>query len=795
MSHDKPLPDKPVTNETVTNETVTDGESLDFIRTLVTQDIAAGKHDGRVATRFPPEPNGYLHIGHAKSICLNFGVAEQFGGTCNLRFDDTNPETEDPEYVRAIQDDIRWLGFNWEDRLFFASDYFERLYDCAVQLIQDGKAYVDSLDGEKIREYRGTVTEVGRPSPYRDRTVEENLDLFARMRAGEFNDGDHVLRGKIDMAANNMLMRDPVFYRIRKKEHYRRGDAWCIYPLYDFTHCLSDAFEGITHSLCTLEFDNNREVYDWVIEHTGVAHQPKQTEFARLNLNYTMTSKRNLLQLVEEGHVSGWDDPRMATLSGLRRRGYTPESIRDFCDRVGVAKKFNVIDVALLEYSIRDDLNAKVPRVLAVLRPLKVVLDNYPEGGAEELEAPFYPHDVPKEGSRALPFSRELYIERDDFMEDPPEDYFRLAPGREVRLRYAYFIKCEKVIKNDDGEVVELRCSYDPATRGGNAEDGRKVSGTIHWVSAEGSVPAEVRLYDRLFQHENPSEGDFHENLNPKSLEVLTDCRVERSVGSAQPGDRFQFERQGYFIVDSEDSADDHLVFNRTVTLRDTWAKISQQEAAVQRDADAARKGAEKAAEKARQRELAKAASEEEAEALDPERQAAVDGYVGLGVAEHDARLLIADDALRSFFDSALKGPGAAGAVARWMVNELLRELKEKTVDDLPFGGLALSELVALVDGGKITGQVGKDVLAEMLETGAAPSEIVEKKGLHQVADAGELEAVIDRVLGEQADNVALYRGGKVALMGFFVGQVMKATRGQANAQMVQKLLREKLSG
>jgi glutaminyl-tRNA synthetase len=554
----------------------------DFIRDMVARDRAAGKHGGRVVTRFPPEPNGYLHIGHAKSICLNFGLALENGGTCHLRLDDTNPETETEEYVGAIQEGVRWLGFDWGKNFFHASDYFEQLYDFAVELIRMDKAYVCSLNEDEIREYRGTVTEPGRNSPYRDRTVEENLDLFARMRAGEFADGAHVLRGKIDMASPNMKMRDPLFYRIKHATHYHRGDAWCIYPFYDFAHPLSDAIEGITHSLCTLEFENNREIYDWLVESLPFPDPPRQTEFARLNLTYTLMSKRKLLELVERKLVAGWDDPRLPTLAGLRRRGFTPEALRDFCERIGVAKANSTVDVTLLEHCQREDLNSQVPRVLCVLRPLKLVIENYPEDQVEELDAPFYPHDVPKEGSRKVPFSRVLYIEQDDFAENPPKGFHRLAPGREVRLRYGYFVRCESVVKDPvSGEVVELRCTYDPATRGGSAPDGRKVPGTLHWVSADHSVPVEVRIYDRLFKMERPDleEGGFEASLNPQSLEMLTNSRLEPAAVDPALGERLQFERQGYFYRDPVDSSPDRLVFNRIVPLRDSWAQEVQKQA------------------------------------------------------------------------------------------------------------------------------------------------------------------------------------------------------------------------
>lgn len=542
-----------------------------FIRNIIVEDLESGKHD-RVHTRFPPEPNGYLHIGHAKAICLNFGLAEEFGGLCNLRFDDTNPIKEEQEYIDSIVEDIRWLGFDWEDRLYYASDYFDQLYEWAVELIKKGKAYVDDLSAEEIRRYRGTLTEPGQNSPYRDRSVEENLDLFQRMRAGEFPDGARVLRAKIDMAAPNINMRDPVMYRILHASHHRTGDKWCIYPTYDWAHGQSDSIEGITHSLCTLEFEDHRPLYDWFLEQLEVYH-PQQIEFARLNLNYTVMSKRRLLRLVKEGYVNGWDDPRMPTISGLRRRGVPPEAIRDFADRIGVAKANSTVDISLLEHCIRDDLNKRAPRVMGVMNPLKVIIDNYPDDLVEEMEAVNNP-EYPSAGTRKVPFSKILYIERDDFREDPPRKYFRLAPGREVRLRYAYFITCIDVVKNEKGEVVELHCTYDPETRGGNAPDGRKVKGAIHWVSANHALKAEARLYDRLFNKENPEDEDFAAHLNPNSLEVVT-CFVEPSLADAKPQERYQFERIGYFCVD-KDSSPGNLVFNRIVTLRDTWAKIEK---------------------------------------------------------------------------------------------------------------------------------------------------------------------------------------------------------------------------
>ncbi|HTR39574.1 MAG TPA: glutamine--tRNA ligase/YqeY domain fusion protein [Bryobacteraceae bacterium] len=548
-----------------------------FIREIILADLKTGKYGGRVHTRFPPEPNGYLHIGHAKSININFGLAKEFNGKCNLRFDDTNPEKEEVEYVESIIEDVKWLGGDWEGRMFYASDYFDQLYEWAIQLIKAGKAYVCDLSAEEVRKQRGTLTEPGTESPYRNRSVDENLDLFTRMKAGEFPDGARTLRAKIDMASPNLNLRDPIMYRILHAEHHRTGDKWCIYPMYDFAHGESDSIEGITHSICTLEFEDHRPLYDWYVEQLGIYH-PQQIEFDRLNVTYTLLSKRKLLQLVQQGRVRGWDDPRMPTISGLRRRGYSPEAIRNFCRRVGVSKTNGTTELGLLEYFLREDLNKRALRVMAVLRPLRVVIDNYPEGQVEHMEAVNNPED-PSAGSRTVPFSRVLYIEQDDFREDPPKQYFRLSPGREVRLRYGYFITCTSVVKDSSGNVVEIHCTYDPATRGGNAPDGRKVKSTIHWVSAEHAIDAEVRLYDTLFTREDPNEveegQDFTANLNPNSLEVVTGAKLEPSLRGASPGSRYQFERLGYFAVDP-DSTPDNLVFNRTVALRDTWAKIEK---------------------------------------------------------------------------------------------------------------------------------------------------------------------------------------------------------------------------
>jgi glutaminyl-tRNA synthetase len=737
----------------------------DFIRARVSTDVANGKHDGRVVTRFPPEPNGYLHIGHAKSICLNFGVAAEFGGRCHLRFDDTNPETEDILYVESITNDVRWLGFEFQPHLYFASDYFPQMYDFAEHLIQTGHAYVDSSSEEEIREARGTVTEPGRPTPYRDRTAEENLDLFRRMKAGEFPDGAHVLRAKIDLSATNMLMRDPILYRIRHAHHYRTKDDWCIYPLYDYAHPIEDALECVTHSLCTLEFENNRELYDWVIEHIPFQCRPEQIEFARLALDYTVMSKRKLLQLVNSGLVSGWDDPRMPTIAGMRRRGVTPEALRLFSDMIGVSKANSRVDISKLEFAIREDLNQRVPRVLCVPQPLRVVLTNYPEGQVEEFDAPYYPHDVPLEGSRYLPFTRELYIDRDDFSEDPPKGYFRLAPGREVRLRYAYIIRCESVVKNDQGEIVELQCTYDPATRGGSATDGRAVKGTIQWVSAEHSVPCELRLYDRLFRVPDPDEGDdFKEFLNPQSLVVLNGARIEASVRSDPPGTRYQFERVGYFCSDVSDSTADSLVFNRTVSLRDSWAKVAEPN---------------KPSEGRPQRKTAAPTP--------PSPQPRADRPTELD-------LISRDFATMQFFQLAVAAqPDHADAIAKYLVNEFPRELKGRTIDQLPIVPAALADLVALIETGIVSGTAGKEVLARLASEGGNPRTIVEREGLLQINDAGTLQPIIEVVLTQNPDKATAYRGGRTGLLGFFVGQVMARTGGRANPELVRTELERML--
>ncbi len=767
-----------------------------FIREIIEEDLKKGTYGGRVVTRFPPEPNGYLHIGHAKAIVLNFGIAQDYGGICNLRFDDTNPETEDMEYVESIQEGVRWLGYDWGDRMYYASDYFEQLYAYAEQLIKDGKAYVDSQSEEEIRAGRGTVTEPGTESPYRNRTPEENLDLFRRMRAGEFPDGAHVLRAKGDMASPNMKMRDPLLYRIRHTSHYRTGDTWCIYPMYDYAHPLSDAIEGITHSLCTLEFDNNREIYDWVLDNLVPPPRPHQYEFARLNLDYTVLSKRKLLQLVKDGHVAGWDDPRMPTLAGIRRRGVTPEAIRDFCERIGVAKVNSRVDLGLFEYSIRNDLNFRAPRVMCVLRPLKVVITNYPEGEVEWLDAPYWPHDVPKEGSRKVPFSRVLYIERDDFMENPPKKYYRLSPGAEVRLRYGYLITCTDVIKDENGEIVEIHCTYDPATRGGNAPDGRKVRGTIHWVSAEHGLPAEVRLYDRLFTVPDPEEGEepFTAYLNPESLVTLTNCMIEPSVTEDPTDTRYQFERLGYFWRDPVDSLREKPVFNRIITLRDSWTKVAGGDGSAAPETPARPSRPETPAQPASRKPQPTIPSDPVERLSEEEREIVVRYTRDLNLQLDDALILAENPELGRFFEEAIAAHDNPSAIAIWITNILRPALKGKAPSQLPFGPGELASLVALIDRGVITSRIAKDVFAEMLTSGGDPATIVEEKGLQQVADPATLAPIVDTVLARLPDKVEQYRTGKTGLMGLFVGQVMRETGGKANPELVQQVLLERLN-
>jgi glutaminyl-tRNA synthetase len=770
-----------------------DHPSTDFIREMIRADVAAGKHGGQVVTRFPPEPNGYLHIGHAKAICVDFGVAEELGGRCHLRMDDTNPTAESLEYVEAIKRDVRWLGFDWGTHFYFASDYYERLYQLGEKLIQLGRAYVCDLpEDEFSKSYRGTITEPGKESPYRARSVAENLDLFRRMRAGEFEDGAKVLRARIDMSSPNMKMRDPPLVRIKHAHHYRTGDAWCIYPLYDYAHCLSDSFEGVTHSLCTMEFESARELYDWVIQATEVPHVPKQTEFARLQITYTVLSKRKLLQLVEGKRVAGWDDPRMPTIAGIRRRGWTAEAIREFCARIGVAKNLSTIDVALLEHTVREDLDARSPRAMAVLRPLRVVVESYPENEVEELEAPAFPQGVePKPGvpaaARKLPFSRELYIDRDDFMESPPKGYFRLAPGREVRLNKAYIVTCTGVVKDDEGEIVEVRVTHDPSTRGGVAPAGKRVDGTIHWVSAKHALDVEVRLYDRLFSVESPGADeskDWLSELNPRSLEIVR-AKAEPGLAAAKAGDRFQFERLGYFVADP-DSKPGAPVFNRSVALKDSWQRVVAKSETPTRKLPG---GPLKAA-------AAAASAAPPAPSQAPLSAAALALKDAHGLSADEARVIADEGALRAAYESAVRSPGGAAhakALALVLVNDVLGELRARKLERPPFEGAALVELVSLSHEGAISTKQAKEVLSEMFATGEGARAIVDAKGIKQIASADALAPVVDQVLGENADAVARFKSGNANVMGALVGMVMKKTGGQANPKLVTELLKKKL--
>ena len=766
----------------------------DFVRDIVEHDLRTGKHGGRVKTRFPPEPNGYLHIGHAKSICLNFGIAEQYGSTCNLRFDDTNPIKEDVEYVESIERDVHWLGFSFGDRALYASDYFDEMYELAEDLVRAGDAYVDHLSDDEIKEYRGSLSEPGRPSPFRDRSIDENLALLRQMRAGDLPDGACVLRARIDLAAANMKMRDPLLYRIRHVDHHRTGDAWPIYPMYDFAHPISDAIEGITHSLCTLEFENNRELYDWVIAHTGVSERhgfsrPQQIEFARLNLEYTVMSKRKLLGLIEAGHVSGWDDPRIPTIAGMRRRGYRPEAIRAFAELVGVAKVNSSVDVAKLEFCVRDDLNRTAPRVLGVLRPLKVTITSWPEDEIEHLTGPYFPADVGLPGARTLPFGRELFIDRDDFALDPPKGYQRLAPGRTVRLRHGYAVTCDEIVESD-GEVVELRCHHVPHSVGRTPE-GVDVSGVVHWVHAGTAIPAEVRLYDRLFDAARPEDGpgDAADHLNPRSLEVVTGALLEASMAHAGAGSRWQLERVGYFVVDTVDSQPGAPVLNRIVTLRDSW-----QPTATTPDATPAAPR-EKSA-KATTRPARKSRVEYRAEARlrDPvlaERLARWPAEHGL--ADTDVDLLTGDRSTGDLFESAVAAGAPAPAVARWIVNELPPALGDRELADTQLTGSGLSALVTAVESGTISAQAAKTVFAEMVERGGEPGRIIAERGLDQVSDEATITGLVDAVVAANPGKAAEYRAGKTALIGFFVGQVVRSSQGRANPQVAQRVLAERL--
>ena len=749
------------------------GKSKDFLRRIVEEDLQSGKYE-EIVTRFPPEPNGFPHIGHAKSISINFGIAKDYNGRCHLRMDDTNPTTEDTQYVEALKDAVKWLGFEWDNGVRHTSDYFPKLYEYAVELIKMGKAYVDSLSEEEIREYRGTVTQAGKRSTYAQRSVEENLDLLERMKNGEFKEGEHVLRAKIDMASPNMKMRDPLLYRIRHAHHFRAGNAWAIYPMYDFAHCLSDYIEGITHSLCTLEFENNRDIYDWVIDTLGLPPpRPYQYEFARLNINYTVMSKRKLLELVENRVVNGWDDPRMPTIAGYKRRGYTPESILNFCDQIGIAKANSVVDVSQLEFCIRDDLNPKVPRVMCVMDPLKVTIENY--DGSEAIEASYYPHDVPKEGSRKLPFSREIYIDRNDFTEHPPKGYYRLTPEQPVRLKFAYIITCKEVIKDKEGNIIEIKAEYHPDSKSGSDTSGIKVKSAIQWVEANEAKRIEVRLYDRLFKVEAPEGMD---DINPDSLKIIKNALIEPAVITEKPDVRFQFEREGYFYADPVDYRDEAPVFNKIVSLKDSWGKKK------------------KAPQRTPKAEARKVQIEGEVAPMSTEEQALFDRYTGeLKLNSAVADILARDAKLSRFYEEALTEYHSPVNIANIVANEVARALKNKEISDLKFSPEQVAALVQMIDEETISTKIAKQVFEAMAKSGETPMQIVEAKGLKQISDPAEILPVIDEVIASNPENVQKYREGNTKLFGFFVGQVLKATGGKANPKVVNTLVAEQLEG
>ncbi len=745
----------------------------DFLRTIVENDLKSGKYK-EIVTRFPPEPNGFPHIGHAKSISINFGIARDYNGHCNLRMDDTNPTKEDTKYVHALEDAVKWLGFDWGDEIYFTSDYFSQIHDYAIKLIKMGKAYVDSLSEDEIREYRGTVTQPGKRSKYANRSVEENLELFEKMKNGEFKDGEHVLRAKIDMSAANMKMRDPLLYRIRNVHHFRAGDEWSIYPMYDFAHCLSDYIEGVTHSICTLEFENNRDIYDWVLDTLELKPpRPYQYEFARLNINYTVMSKRKLLELVEGKYVDGWDDPRLPTIAGYRRRGYTPESILNFCDQIGIAKANSVVDVAQLEFCIRDDLNTKVPRVMCVLDPIKVTIENYE--GFEEIDAPYYPHDVPKEGSRKIPFSKELYIERDDFEENPPKGYFRLTPEQPVRLRHGYIITCKEVIKDENGNITELKAEYYPNSKSGSDTSGIKVKSAIQWVSAADAKQVEIRLYDRLFKNEAP-EGV--EDLNPDSLKIIKNAFVEPAVITQRPDERFQFERVGYFYADPIDYSDEKPVFNKIVGLKDSWAKKT------------------KVKQQATPRLQAKKVQiDGEVAPMSDEQKTLFDKFTNdLKLNSEVANTLARDTFLSNFFEEALNIVESPVNISNIVVNEVARELKQTEIDALKFTAEHIAQLAKMIDDEIISNKIAKQVFEDIVRTGENPTQIVEAKGLIQISDPSAIIPIIDEIVANNPDNVSKYRVGNTKLLGFFVGQVLKATQGKANPKVVNQLVAQKLN-
>ena len=747
-------------------------ENKDFLRSIVEEDLKLGKYQ-EIVTRFPPEPNGFPHIGHAKSIYINFGIAKDYNGHCNLRMDDTNPTKEDTEYVEALKDAVEWLGFEWDKKVCFTSDYFPKIYDYAIELIKMGKAYVDSLDEEEIREYRGTVTEAGKRSKYAKRSIEENLDLFERMKNGEFKDSQHILRAKIDMSASNMKMRDPLLYRIKHSHHFRAGDEWSIYPMYDFAHCLSDYIEGVTHSLCTLEFENNRDIYDWVLNTLGLTSaRPYQYEFARLGINYTVMSKRKLLELVEAHQVDGWDDPRLPTIAGYRRRGYTPQSILNFCEQIGISKANSMVDVAQLEFCIRDDLNPKVPRVMCVLHPLKVTIVNY--NGTEEIDAPYFPHDVPKEGSRKLPFSKEIYIEREDFNENPPKGYFRLTPEQPVRLRHGYIIHCKDIIKDADGNIIEIQVEYNRESKSGFDKSGIKVKSAIQWVSAKEAIKVEVRVYDRLFKDEAPKGV---EDINSHSLEIIKDALIEPAVIIEKPDERFQFEREGYFYADPIDYTDEKPVFNKIVGLKDSWAKKK------------------KPTQNSSKTQVKKVQIDGEIVAMNEKQQTLFDRYTKeLKLNSEVANILARDEQLSSFYEISLSLLNSPTTLANIVTNEVARELKQMQVDELKFDAQQISQLAKMVDEEIISSKIAKQVFEEMVKSGKNPTQIVEDKALIQISDPSVLSPIIDEVISKNPENVAKFKAGNNKLFGFFIGQVLKATGGKANPKVVNSLVTQKLN-
>lgn len=736
-------------------------ESKDFLRTIVEKDLKSGKYK-EIITRFPPEPNGFAHIGHAKSICINFGIARDYKGHCNLRMDDTNPTKEDTKYVEALRDAVEWLGFDWGKKVYFTSDYFPQIHAYAVELIKMGKAYVDSLSEDEIREFRGSVTKIGKRSKYAQRSIEENLELFERMRSGEFKDGEHVLRAKIDMSAANMKMRDPLLYRIRHAHHFRTGDEWCIYPMYDFAHCLSDYIEGVSHSICTLEFENNRDIYNWVLDTLGLkTPRPYQYEFARLGISYTIMSKRKLFELVEGGQVDGWDDPRLPTIAGYRRRGYTAESILNFCEQIGIAKANSMVDIAQLEFCIRDDLNPKVPRVMCVLDPIKVVIENY--DGYEEIDASYFPHDVPKEGSRKLPFSREIYIERDDFMENPPKDYFRLTPEQSVRLKHAYIITFKELVKDDSGDIIEIKVHYHPESKSGSDTSGIKVKSAIQWVCAKSAKRAEIRLYDRLFLAEAPQGV---EDINPNSLRIIEDAFIEPAVITQKPDERFQFERQGYFYADPIDYSEENPVFNKIVGLKGSWAKKK----------------------KPSKIKIKKLHVDGEITPMSEAQQVLFDRYTKvLGLNSEISNILARDEQLSDFFKEALLVLNSPVSIANIVANEVARELKKAS--ELRFTAKQIAQLVKMVSDGTISNKISKQLFEEMVKTGKNPEQIVKDKGLIQISDPAKLKPIVDDIIAKNPDNVAKFRAGNTKLLGFFVGQALKATGGKANPKVVNELV------